>query len=108
MFGISGTELFIIGVFALIIFGPDKIPALARTVGKFMKEFKKVQGDVESMIKSEMAAVEKASGLASEAPNPEAAAAAQATPEVVASEVTPITAPPVFGDDVDEEEEEEE
>ena len=37
MFGISGFELVIIAAFALIIFGPDKIPEMARTAGRIMR-----------------------------------------------------------------------
>ena len=54
MFGIGGTELLIIGVFAFIIFGPDKVPELARTVGKFWKQFNKTREDMEKMIRLEM------------------------------------------------------
>lgn len=54
MFGISGTELVLIAVFVLIIFGPDKIPEIARTVGKAVATFKRVQEDTERLIKAEM------------------------------------------------------
>lgn len=54
MFGISGTELFMIVVFALLIFGPDKLPEFGRTVGKIMNEFKRAQESMESMIRAEM------------------------------------------------------
>ncbi len=54
MFGISGTELGIILIFALIIFGPDKLPQLGRTIGRFMNEFKRAQESVEQTIKAEM------------------------------------------------------
>jgi len=98
VFGISGTELFIIALFVIIIFGPDKLPGLARTVGRFVNEFKKVQGDVETMIRKEMTLADTAetSGVASEA----AVVAAQPEPAV------PVA--PTFADDADEEEEEEE
>lgn len=58
MFGISGTELVLIGVFALIIFGPDKIPQIARTVSKAVKTFKRAQEDMERLIKVEMYAAD--------------------------------------------------
>ena len=98
MFGISGTELFIIALFVIIIFGPDKLPGLARTVGRFVNEFKKVQGDVETMIRKEMTLADTADkpGAAPEA----AVVAAQPEPAV------PVA--PTFADDADEEEEEEE
>jgi TatA/E family protein of Tat protein translocase len=54
VFGISGTELVLIAVFVLIIFGPDKIPEIARTVGKAVATFKRVQEDTERIIKAEM------------------------------------------------------
>lgn len=54
MFGISGTELLLVGVFAFIIFGPDKIPEIMRTVTKTMDMFKRTQADMERMVKAEM------------------------------------------------------
>ena len=54
MFGISGTELLIVSLFAFIIFGPDKIPEIARTVSKAVAMFKRTQEDMERSIKAEM------------------------------------------------------
>jgi TatA/E family protein of Tat protein translocase len=54
VFGISGFELLIIVVFVLIIFGPDKMPELARTFGKAMRMFKRAQEDMESVIRAEV------------------------------------------------------
>ncbi len=54
MFGISSTELLIIAVFAFIVFGPDKIPEIARTVSKAVAMFKRTQEDMERTIKTEM------------------------------------------------------
>lgn len=54
MFGIGSTELLIIAVFALIIFGPDKLPEIARTAGKAWRTFKSAQEDMERVIKAEM------------------------------------------------------
>jgi len=54
VFGISGTELFMIVVFGLLIFGPDKLPEFGRTVGKIMNEFKRAQESMESMIRAEV------------------------------------------------------
>ena len=33
MFGIGGFELFLILLFGVLIFGPDKLPAMAKTLG---------------------------------------------------------------------------
>ena len=54
MFGISGFELAIIAAFALIILGPDKIPSIARTAGRMMRQFKRTQEEMESMVRAEM------------------------------------------------------
>ncbi len=58
MFGISGLELVIILVFSFVIFGPDKLPQVARTIGRTMQMFKSAQQDMERVIKSEMYASE--------------------------------------------------
>ena len=91
MFGVSGTELFLIAVFALIIFGPDKLPQMARTVGRFMKEFKRAQDNVESLLRAELYSSEKSE----EAPIVE---------PVIPQPVAAVS----YGDDADDEEEEEE
>ena len=54
MFGIGGTELFIIVVFVLLIFGPDKLPQFGRTIGQMMREFKRAQETMESVIRAEV------------------------------------------------------
>src|SRR5215207_4447429 len=38
VFGIGGQELIIIGLLFLVIFGPSKLPQMARDLGKFVTE----------------------------------------------------------------------
>jgi sec-independent protein translocase protein TatB len=38
MFGIGGQELIIIGLLFLVIFGPSKLPQVARDLGRFFSE----------------------------------------------------------------------
>ena len=38
MFGIGGQELIIIGLLFLVIFGPSKLPQMARDLGKLVTE----------------------------------------------------------------------
>ncbi|MFZ8977803.1 MAG: twin-arginine translocase TatA/TatE family subunit [Pseudohongiellaceae bacterium] len=43
---ISGSEIIIIFIVVLLLFGADKIPEIARTLGKGMREFRKVTNDL--------------------------------------------------------------
>lgn len=43
---ISGQEIFIIMVVALLLFGANKIPEIAKGLGKGMREFKKATDDI--------------------------------------------------------------
>ncbi len=38
MFGIGGEELIVIGLLVLVIFGPSKLPQMARDLGRFVNE----------------------------------------------------------------------
>ena len=53
-FNISGGEIFIILVVAFIIFGPQKIPEIARKLGKGINEMKKATNDIKREINNEV------------------------------------------------------
>lgn len=52
MFGIGGFELFIILLFGFLIFGPEKLPEIAKTVGRGIARFRQAQDEMNSVIKS--------------------------------------------------------
>ena len=54
MFGIGSWEFMIIAVLALLLFGPDKLPDFARTIGRFMRDFRRYQSMMESTIRAEV------------------------------------------------------
>jgi sec-independent protein translocase protein TatA len=49
----SPMHLLVILVIALIVFGPGKLPELGSSLGKAIKEFKKMMNDPEKTIKSD-------------------------------------------------------
>lgn len=50
MFGIGGWEMLLIGVVALLVFGPKRLPELARTMGKGLAEFRRASSDLRRSI----------------------------------------------------------
>ena len=44
-------ELFVIFVLVLLLFGPDKLPELARGVGKGLREIRKVSDEFRAQLK---------------------------------------------------------
>lgn len=58
MFSLGGNEILILVVLALVLFGPDKIPQLARTISRFMREFNKYKDIMESTIRMEISRAE--------------------------------------------------
>lgn len=54
MFGIGGFELFLILLFGFLLFGPDKLPAMAKTLGKAIGKFRNAQEEMNKVIKNEV------------------------------------------------------
>jgi sec-independent protein translocase protein TatA len=50
MFGIGGGELVFIMFIVLMLFGSDKVPDIARTMGKAMAQLKNATNDIKSEI----------------------------------------------------------
>jgi TatA/E family protein of Tat protein translocase len=54
LFGIGGFEFFLIILFAFLIFGPDKLPEIAKTVGLAINKFKKAKAEMDGVVKEEV------------------------------------------------------
>ncbi len=54
MFGLGAGELLIICVFALIFIGPKKLPELAKSLGKGLREFQNAKDDFMNTVNSEV------------------------------------------------------
>ena len=63
MFGIGFSELILILVVALVIFGPDKMPELGKTMGKAVREFKSAVNKIDAQVRSEVDEVKDAAGM---------------------------------------------
>lgn len=58
MFDISFSELTLIGVIALIVIGPERLPKVARTVGHLLGRAQRYVNDVKTDIRKEMDSTE--------------------------------------------------
>ncbi|MGZ8579702.1 MAG: Sec-independent protein translocase subunit TatA/TatB [Actinomycetota bacterium] len=54
MLNIGPPELILIFVIALVIVGPQRLPELGRTIGKGLREFRKMQDEVKDLVNTGM------------------------------------------------------
>ena len=54
MFGIGEGELVIILVFGFLLFGPDKLPQMGRTIGRAIRQFRDTQEKMTAVVQSEI------------------------------------------------------
>jgi sec-independent protein translocase protein TatB len=86
---LSIPHMIVVFVIVLVVFGPQKLPELARGLGKLMAEFRKASTDFKSAFEDEMRDLERQAREVerrkAEAASASAAAAAQAQPATLAS-----------------------
>ncbi|MDR2861217.1 MAG: Sec-independent protein translocase protein TatB [Syntrophobacterales bacterium] len=71
MFGIGMQELLIIGVVALLIVGPKKLPELAKTLGKSLSAFRRTADDLTDDLKDAVKDDETGTGEVKSSPETE-------------------------------------
>ena len=54
VFGIGEGELAIIVVFGFLLFGPDKLPQMGRTIGRVIRQFRETQEKMTAVVQSEI------------------------------------------------------
>jgi TatA/E family protein of Tat protein translocase len=62
MFSFGGSELLIVAILVVLLFGPDKLPQLARTIGRYTREFNKYKDLMESTLRDELYKSDTADG----------------------------------------------
>jgi sec-independent protein translocase protein TatB len=87
---LSIPHMIVLFVLVLVVFGPQKLPELARTLGKLMAEFRKASMDFKGAFEEEMRNIERQAVLNE---RQKAAAAAAAVAVAPAEPATQGTAP---------------
>lgn len=94
---LSIPHLIIIFVVALIIFGPDKLPELARNLGKLMAEFRRTTTDLRGTFETHLRDLEREANerrIDTVRPAASAPAANTGTPQIEAAPgIVPASAP---------------
>lgn len=83
---LSVPHLVIIFLVALIVFGPEKLPELARTFGKAMTEFKRATGDLRAGFEEHMRELEREATIRDAQKKPADTARAETSPALAAED----------------------
>lgn len=86
MGSIGSTEILLILVVALLVFGPARLPEMGRALGRAAREFKRATSDLQETLEREVDEVKRSGGGDGETPPgalppPSAPPAAPAPPE---------------------------
>jgi TatA/E family protein of Tat protein translocase len=83
MFDIGLQEMLVIGVLALLVFGPSKLPELGRMVGRALREFRRASDEFRSTVETNLHINEPD-------PPPTSSYATEPSPAPLPSETEPI------------------
>lgn len=59
MFGLSFPELVVVLIVALVVLGPERLPKLAKTIGKTMRDVRRTTSEFKDMVEGEFSAIER-------------------------------------------------
>ena len=59
MFGLGGSEVMLVFLIILLIFGPSQIPKMARGLGQALREFRKAQREISDEVNRDEPPVDK-------------------------------------------------
>lgn len=99
MFNLGAGEIAVIMIVALLLLGPDKLPELARGIGKFVREFRRQTDDVRGLVEREFYKMDQEVFAEEQAKRIEPPAPAQPVPPATVGpegELAPPTYPSVF------------
>ena len=108
MFGLGFGEIVVILVLALVLLGPQKLPEVAKQLGKGLRDFRKATDDLKGQFERELYADERparpkiapptaAAPVAATAPQPVPAASVENVPGLDAALAEPVPAAPAPG-----------
>ncbi len=104
---LSFTHLAVVGIVALVVLGPDRLPEVAKTAGNLWREWKRVRGDLEGEVREVMSEFtepfrehfdginETVRGAVDDIRNGPAPAAQAITVPPLAGAVAAVTVPPL-------------
>jgi sec-independent protein translocase protein TatB len=95
---LSIPHLIVIFIVALIVFGPEKIPELARNLGKVMAEFRRATGDLRNTFETHLRDLEREAdqhriSAAASAVSPAPSPSTEPPPIAPAPGIVPASAP---------------
>ena len=93
MFNLGAGEIAVIMIVALLLLGPDKLPELARGIGKFVREFRRQTDDVRGMVEREFYKMDQEVFAEEKAKRIEPSVPAEPVPPSTASPETELTPP---------------
>jgi sec-independent protein translocase protein TatB len=88
---LSIPHMIVVFIVVLVVFGPQKLPELARGLGKLMAEFRKASTDFKSAFEEEMREMERQTLLAERKKAAEAVTASAAATETGAAPVADVS-----------------